>query len=224
MERWLVLVGAGVLLVALGVAIPFASFQREVSAEYTVDVTAPADLTWVLWLPMPLSPMDVQPRGQDVSLQVINPGRGLFYNMTGSGSASLSGSSHHFVFDLYPLEWQGERVDLSGSETGGGFWVYRATDDASATIRVTGGAHWSASYLGGSIACGGPGFQGEPSEGWTLLGQPAGDCVEMLDGFPWLVAGAVAGNLGVAFLVLAAVVHYRQGCQGGGQVFLPPPA
>lgn len=223
MERWLVLLAAGAVLVVLGVAIPYATFNREVSAEYGIEILAPADVHWILWLPMPLSPMDVLTRGGNVSLQVINPSRGLFFNATGSGNATLSETSHRFVLDLDPFEWQAERVSLSGSETGGGFWVYRATDHPLATLQVTGGAHWSASFLGGSMACGGPAFQGQPAEGWSLLADGLGDCVQLLDGLPWLSIGGAAGTTGIAVLVVAGVVQHRAR-RRREQVFLPPPA
>ena len=224
MERWLVLVAVGVLLAALGLAIPYASFNRDVESEYWVGITAPEDVRWTLWLPMPQIPMTVHPQGTGVTLTETDTNRGPFYNMTGSGNASLAGTSRRFVFDMSPLEWQGERIVLSGAETGGGFWVWRQSDDGSAIIEVSAGSMWHASYLGGSIECGGPSFRGQPSEGWTLLAEPLGDCVQMLDGVPWLALAPVVLGLGAASMVAAAVSRRRGVKRRGEQVFLPPSA
>ena len=220
MERWFAPLGVGILLVALGAAIPLAAFNRDVVNEYSVGIIAPTDLPWTVWLPMPLTPMRVEVQGTGAAVGVINTSRGSFYNVTGSGNSSVSGSSQRAVFDLSPLEWASERVDLSGSQTDG-FWVHRITSDPTATIEVFGGASWSATHLGGSISCGGPGFRGSLEEGWNLVGRLASDCSQLIDGVPWLVVAAVAGSFGVACVGLAAVSYVRRHRQGG-QVFVPP--
>lgn len=222
MERWFALLGVGTLLVALGAAIPCAAFNRDVRTEYSVGIVAPTDLPWTVWLPMPLTPMRVEVLGTGAAMAVINTSRGSFYNVTGSGNASVSGSSQRVVFDLFTLEWASERVDLSGSQTDG-FLVHRTTSDPSATIEVFGGASWSATHLGGSIWCGGPGFQGSLEEGWNRVGRLFSDCSQLIDGVPWLVVAAGAGGGGLVCVVLAAV-SYRRHHGRGGQVFLPPPA
>lgn len=222
MERWIVLLASGVLLLALLPTVYYVSYNRELTVEYSVAITAPANLSWTLWLPMTAAPMEVRAQEAGVSVQIVNTSRGSYINTTGSGNASLSGSSHTFVFDSRPLIEQGGGAALSGWDGVGGHWVYRATTDASATILISGGTYfWGASWEE-DLSCGGPNFHGEPSEGWGVLPQGGTDCNRVIDDTP-LLAEISLGVAGIACLVLGAVSRHRRR-QQGEQVFLPPPS
>lgn len=222
MERWIVFLAGGVLLLTLTAAVPYATYNRELSVGYSVAIIAPANLSWTLFLPMPTAPMEVQSQEGGVSIQVINTSRGSYVNVTGSGNASLSGTSHSLAFDSRPLIEQGGGAALSGWDGVSGHWVYRATNDASATVRISGGTYFHGASWGEELWCGGPNFQGEPSEGWGVLPQLGTDCNGGIDDTPLLV-GMCLGGAGIACLVLSAVSRHR-GRRRGEQVFLPPPA
>lgn len=204
MKPWVIFAVCGVLLLILGSAVLYGSVAWDIENRYFAWVTAPEGVRWTLWLPMPELPVSVSTQGAVLSFGTLNTLHGTMYNVTGTGNVNLAGTLRRTVVDLYPLEWQSARMDLSGREASSGFWIWRASDNPSAAITLSGGAYWRATYLGGEYACGGPAFQGDAQEGWTLVGQPVEDCVSMIDDFPWsgvgatiLAAGAGSVSVGV---------------------------
>jgi len=197
---WKSLTVAAASLLVLGGAVAFFSVVRFAQDSYRISVDASQDVTWSLSVPKANRLVSLRLDGGVQSIGTVETPLGSMYNLTGMGTGSVAGVATRLVAGLDPWAWTpGADIDLSGRQSGGGFWVWRSSNMASANITAIGVASLHIDYLGGGIACG-QAFGGELQEGWTLTPPLIGDCLIGMSSIPWLYL--VAPTLLVPGLVL----------------------
>ncbi len=211
MLSWKGLTAIAGLFLVLGAATATFSAVRFAEDLYRVDVTAPEGLSWILWLPRPNQPIAIQAAPGLRTVTSVDTPHGPMVRATGVGNATIFGSAVRVVASLDPWDVRpGTDLALSASEDSTGFWVGRSSDDPAANLSVLGGAYVRVRYLGGTLGCGGGGFQGELREGWTYVARLFSDCAFIVDSVPWLYVVSPA-FLAAGLAVLGKGLRRRKG-------------
>ncbi len=184
----------------------------EVVHSFTVTIQAQPNVNWTLWLPRPT--MDTTLETDDVVLAVgwVETPHGRLEAVSGKGTVVLFYANRSSVpageYDP-PLSFE-----LSGGDFRTGYWVMRQSSDPSAEIRVVATGRTESAHPRESWSCGGPGYHGDVSEGWTLVPSGGGwDCVvgiSVRGAPPWVVPSAWAMlAVGVVVVALAFALRMR---------------
>ncbi len=191
----------GAVLFLLGGLVGYASLVWSITSTYSVEIGAPGDVSWTLWIPRPVTEMELQLDGPGVTVSPIASIHGILDNVSGRGRASLHYVLRHTMYGGDPLEgsWT---VDLTGREGPSDVWVWRASSDPPATIALSGRSGWQGGRLFEDVQCGGYGYLGNPAEGWAVVPGGLGDCTNMIP-FPspfvfsvaLLAAGAIVATV-----------------------------
>ncbi len=199
------LLGVVLIVVALVTAIVggiifYGSLYRSVDYAYWVDITAPDDLDWSLWIPHPKASMNPETHGNVFSVASVETAHGIMGNVTGRGPASIAWSLHREVYApesggnyvAEPLEMSGINDSLS--------WVWRSSADPVASLRVYGVTWWKATSYSEKIECGSSHYGGLTQEGWSSLSVTPGDCV--------VGVGSPGGfaTTGILFVIVSVLV------------------
>lgn len=189
---------AGIFLLGLAGVLTFAIFVRTLDFTYAVEVQAPSNLNWTLWIPHADLPVAPSRTGAIRSITVMDLANGTVDNVTGRGSVSLRAS-------WSAVAWPGGAT-VAPPKAPLGIDVWRNSSDASARIWFTGGTTWTVRPLGFFPAlCGGGGasYAADLAEGWGRAERPIIDCIGALNTTGGLAAGAIA-SLGAGAVVLWA--------------------
>ena len=164
------------MLLVAGVVLVNATITWTVEARYVVGTgPLPDDLDWTLWVPRPVDPLPVDWFGGGVrSMGAVETEHGTMENLTGRGSGGISFVLRQTIVAIgsisghVDLSARGVRLGLGGSESRS-YWVWRASGDANQTLFVHAYASWHGERLDQEESGCGPYFEGETTEGWSLL-------------------------------------------------------
>lgn len=174
------------ILFGLAGAFTFGCVTETIWFEYSVEVSAPDTLEWILWIPHTQIPVAASvPSNVHAIISVEHPD-GRYDNISGRGPVKIAASWSRTIF-LF------QSVDAAFPYL---FSVWRNSSDPAAQIVLFAGTFWSATRLGVIPAgCGGSGLVGDAQEGWGTLGSTHPDC------FPGLIPIVLTVGPAAAFWI-----------------------
>jgi len=147
---------------------------------YRVEVNAPANLNWTLWVPRPSVQMSAESIGIIYSISVVDTQFGQMDNISGKGDVTYERTIEQpITASGIPVNYVLGDVTYSGQDVPRNFHVYRESADPSVIVSVEGFIWHYAWSRYGDADCGGGGYEGAVEEGWSEPPRLFVDC-----GFP----------------------------------------
>lgn len=195
-----------IVLLLLGGLATFWTVFGWTEAGYVVNVAAPDDLAWTLWIPQPDRSMPLTTQGSVAVIGTVETAYRPLLTVTGTGGARIRYSTGGIAL---AADWPPPHVNLTGREgqwPNGTYRIWRHSSDPAANLTLTSNLPSRATGLDGSWECGGSAFVGYPQEGWNAMPIAFGDCLGLVL-FP---PGTIPATLLIPGTALAAVAWRRQ--------------